>query len=214
MMKTSKLAVLLCSFALVLGTSRGAAAQAAPREKWTSRIDVGWNRPQSGSVPIPGREPAASLGVSDGITVRFDVSRNLTPSIQAQGGFGIVDAPGTLTVNGQPVSLDGFRTAEYHAGIVYRIRGTGAVSGYVSGLISGIGGDIGLVPDNTGTPPVKFYGTAGPAIEAGVRIKRCACDRIALDAGVRWTMLRVPISGNGRLEVNPWTFFAGVAIHH
>jgi hypothetical protein len=214
-MKTNIPTVLLCSLTLVLATSRVAAAQAAPREKLTSRVDIGWNRPESASAPIPGREPAASLGVGDGISVRFDVSRNLTTSIQAQVGVGIVELPGTLTVNGQPpVSLDGFRVAQYHAGIVYRIRGTHAVSGYLSGLISGIGGDIGLVPHNASVAPVKLYGTAGPAIEGGVRIKRCACDRIAIDAGVRWTMLRAQISGSGRLDLNPLTFFAGVAVRH
>ena len=59
---------------------------------------------------------------------------------------------------------------------------------------------------------MKFYARAGNGRRAGVRIKQCACDRITLDAGVRCAMLRVPISGNGSLDVNLWTFVASLRI--
>jgi hypothetical protein len=146
--------------------------------------------------------------------VLFDLSRAVTPRVQVQAGFGASGIPAKAVRGARAIQMGTFRAAEFHIGAVYTLHGRGLFDAYVGPMLVGTAKSIAIAGDEPSVEPITLSSTVGPGVQAGVRVKACSCETAALDANVRWTAMRAPISGGGRLDLDPWTFSIGIAIRH
>lgn len=200
------------SVGFLVGTAATCAAQ--EHATWTSRVAVGAVLTGGDDVPVLDREPSTRLALGNGASVLFDLSRDLSASVQFTIGFGWMNLPARQLTAQTANRLDGFTPTAYHLGVTYMLRTPSRVDLYVGPMLVSTGRDLAGAASDVAVKPIALSSAVGPGLQAGVRLKLCGCDALAIDVGMRWSRLRAPISGDGRYDVNPWQIVAGVAVRH
>ena len=185
------LACLIGSCSVILLAAPDASGQGAV---WSVRAGGGLvNSPNELSPNTNG----ATLDVDAGVSFAFDVSRTLTPGLEVQIGVLGYRVPIEWR-EPHRASTNGLQRSALTIGVMVDLLRLPATSVYAGPLLAGTNRSSAYTSD--GTQVIRASGAVGVGVEAGMRwpgfVDR---KRLALDANIKWLVLREPLSTNTNL---------------